>query len=230
MAAAVEVEVLRVFTDHNGGFGNPLGVVLDGALVADRAERQALAARLGYSETVFIDDAASGALEIYTPVTDLHFAGHPAVGTAWLLSRELGFPPPTLRTPGATIDTWTEGEEVWVRGPLALTPPWWHERLLTAEEVASLAGPLSPEQDATQVWAWEDEAAGLVRARVFARRYGIAQDEACGSASMRLAAALGRALTIRHGEGSVVRARPGMPGTAEVGGRVVSDGFLTASH
>jgi predicted PhzF superfamily epimerase YddE/YHI9 len=64
---------------------------------------------------------------------------------------------------------------------------------------------------------------------VFAARYGIAEDEACGSASMRLAAALGRELTLYHGNGSIIHARPGPPGTAEIGGRVVSDGAIAGS-
>jgi hypothetical protein len=46
---------------------------------------------------------------------------------------------------------------------------------------------------------------------------------------MRLAAALGRELTLYHGNGSIIHARPGPPGTAEIGGRVVSDGAIAGS-
>jgi predicted PhzF superfamily epimerase YddE/YHI9 len=70
-------------------------------------------------------------------------------------------------------------------------------------------------------WAWEDEAAGRVRARVFAPAFGIAEDEATGAAAVRLVSQLGRPLTIRQGSGSLLRARPGPDGTAEVGGEVV---------
>ena len=80
-----------------------------------------------------------------------------------------------------------------------------------------------PDQDADQFWAWIDEQAGTVRARVFAARYGVPQDEACGSASMLLAAQLGRAITIQHGRGSVVQASPATNGMADLGGRVVWD-------
>jgi predicted PhzF superfamily epimerase YddE/YHI9 len=72
-------------------------------------------------------------------------------------------------------------------------------------------------------WAWEDEAAGRVRARVFAPRYGIAEDEATGAAAVRLVSQLGRPLVIRQGAGSLLRARPGPGGTAEVGGEVALD-------
>jgi predicted PhzF superfamily epimerase YddE/YHI9 len=221
----VAIEVLRVFTDDRDRHGNPLGVVLDGAAVAGSQQRQKLATALGYSETIFIDDAERGRLRIFTPATELPFAGHPTIGAAWLLARELGRPPATLDAPGGVVTTWTQDDTVWVRGLLASTPAWWHERLDTSSEVAQLTGPPSPDQDATQLWAWHDEPAGVIRARVFAARYGVHEDEATGSACMRLAAALGRAITIHHGDGSVVQARPGPPGTAEIGGRVVSDGL-----
>jgi predicted PhzF superfamily epimerase YddE/YHI9 len=218
-----DVQVLRVFTDPSGAYGNQLGVVLDGGAIPDPTDRQQLAADLGYSETIFFDDVEQARFRIYTPATELPFAGHPSVGAAWILARELGKAPDVLRVPAGEVDTWQDGEDVWVRGPLASAPPWWHEKLADADAVDKLTGPLVPEQDATQLWAWEDEAAGIVRVRVFGRRFGIVEDEACGSASMRLAAALGRRLTIKHGNGSIVLAQPGPPSYAEVGGRVVVD-------
>jgi hypothetical protein len=76
---------------------------LDGHAVATGQERQAVAARLGFSETVFVDDAGTGAVDIYTPSVRLPFAGHPLVGTSWLL-RRLGTGPELPRPqagPGA---------------------------------------------------------------------------------------------------------------------------------
>ena len=55
---ATEVNVLRVFTDADGKFGNPLGVVSAGA--APAKDRQRIAAELGYSDTIFIDDPTPG--------------------------------------------------------------------------------------------------------------------------------------------------------------------------
>jgi predicted PhzF superfamily epimerase YddE/YHI9 len=222
----VTVEVLRVFTDANGARGNPLGVVLDGATVPDVQQRQQLAADLAFSETIFIDDVEQAHMQIFTPVAELPFAGHPTVGAAWLLSRERGAAVETLNTRAGPVPTWHHDEQVWVRGSLASTPPWWHERLPTVDAVSQLHGPLHPNQDATQLWAWQDQAAGSIRARVFAARYGCAEDEACGSACMRLAAALGQPITVHHGQGSIIYARPGPPGTADVGGLVVSDGSI----
>lgn len=51
-----DLDVLKVFCAGDGRYGNPLGVVRDGRSCPDDASRQALAAELGYSETVFVDD------------------------------------------------------------------------------------------------------------------------------------------------------------------------------
>ena len=60
-----ELHVLRVFVGPDGRGGNPLGVFLNGSAVpADR--RPAVAAELGFSETVFVDDPKRGAIRIFT--------------------------------------------------------------------------------------------------------------------------------------------------------------------
>ena len=59
-------------------------MVLDGAEVPPE-QRQGVAADLGLSETVFVDDRERGELRIFTPAVELDFAGHPTVGAAWLL-------------------------------------------------------------------------------------------------------------------------------------------------
>jgi len=41
-----------------------------------------VAAELGYSETVYVDDAATGTLRIYSATGEMSFAGHPTVGAA----------------------------------------------------------------------------------------------------------------------------------------------------
>jgi len=67
------------------GQGNPLGVVLD-AQDLDTAAMQALAAWLNLSETVFFLPPEPGAdyrIRIFTPGSELPFAGHPSVGAAW---------------------------------------------------------------------------------------------------------------------------------------------------
>ena len=80
--------VLDVFTD-TALAGNPLAVVLD-ADGLDAARMQAVAREFNLSETVFVapprDPVNSARLRIFTPTTELPFAGHPTIGTAVLLA------------------------------------------------------------------------------------------------------------------------------------------------
>ena len=87
--------LLRVFCDEDASGGNPLAVFLDGHEIPSES-RQAVAAELGLSETVFVDDVGRGEIRIHTPAVELEFAGHPTVGTAWLLA-EQGSPIERLR-------------------------------------------------------------------------------------------------------------------------------------
>src|SRR6478735_11677821 len=75
-----DYDVLRVFCGPGGGYGNELGVVREGSVMPDRAERQEFAAKLGFSETVFVDDPERGVIDIYTPSTRLPIAGHQCEG------------------------------------------------------------------------------------------------------------------------------------------------------
>jgi predicted PhzF superfamily epimerase YddE/YHI9 len=211
-----ELHVLRVFCGPAGG-GNPLGVFLDGGEVP-AGDRQAIAAELGFPETVFVDDADRGRVRIFTPGTELGFAGHPMVGTAWLLARTHG-ELATLNPPAGAVPVREEEGLTFAGGRPEWSPEWDFVQMGSPAEVEGLAGP--PEgRDAVQVWAWTDERAGLVRARVFAPRYGIAEDEATGSAAITLAARVGRELEIRQGVGSRILVRPHSDGMVEVGGLV----------
>jgi len=212
-----DLHVLRVFAGPDGSGGNPLGVVLDGAAVP-AARRQEVAADLGFSETVFVDHAERGTIRIFTPAAELPFAGHPTVGTSWLLARER-MPVEVLRPPAGDVPTWAEGALTWI----GARPEWAHplerHKLASAGQVESAA----PAGRDLELWAFEDEEAGLVRARVFFPSLGITEDEATGAAAVQLGAELGRPILIRQGMGSLLHARPGPGGTVEVGGRVVLD-------
>jgi predicted PhzF superfamily epimerase YddE/YHI9 len=215
------LHVLRVFCDEEGKYGNPLGVFLDGSEVPE-AQRQEVAHELGFSETVFVDDTETGDCRIFTPGLELPFAGHPMVGTAWLLERE-GHPIYVLRPPAGEIEVRGEGELTYVAAQAEWSPPWKLIRLPEAAAVAAVREPAPEDGPLPFYWAWEDEAAGTVRARCFSLEDGIGEDEATGSAAIVLAAELGRELTIHQGEGSLLHARPLGEGRAEVGGRVILD-------
>jgi predicted PhzF superfamily epimerase YddE/YHI9 len=213
-----EVRVLRVFTGPDGRGGNPLGVVLDGAAVAE-GDRQRIARGLGFSETVFVDDPSSGRIRIYTPGAELAFAGHPTVGTGWLL-RRLGLGGSMLRPPAGEVATWQDGDRSWIRARPAWVHPIEVAQLGSAAEVEALAGVPAASTGSYYAWAWIDEPAGILRSRYFVPSLGIGEDEATGAAAVVMGGMLGRPLEIRQGVGSVLSVRPGPDGTVEVGGRV----------
>jgi trans-2,3-dihydro-3-hydroxyanthranilate isomerase len=80
---------LDVFTSKRYA-GNPLAVVLDPQGL-DTAAMQAIAREFNLSETVFVlppeNSAHRAKLRIFTPASELPFAGHPTVGSAVLLNR-----------------------------------------------------------------------------------------------------------------------------------------------
>ncbi|WP_184259747.1 PhzF family phenazine biosynthesis protein [Rhodopseudomonas rhenobacensis] len=82
-------ETVDVFTSAQFS-GNPLAVVLDAeALSGD--QMQAIAAEFNLSETTFVlppkDPAHTAQVRIFTPRHEMPFAGHPNVGTAFVLAR-----------------------------------------------------------------------------------------------------------------------------------------------
>jgi predicted PhzF superfamily epimerase YddE/YHI9 len=219
------LHVLRVFCDEGGEWGNPLGVFLYGAEVpADR--RQGVAHELGFSETVFVDDPERGEIQIFTPGLELPFAGHPTVGSAWLLARE-GHGAELLRPPAGEVAVRREGagedELTFVAARAEWSPPWELIEYGSPAEIDALEGSPDGREDEIYLWAWADREGGLVRSRCFSLADGVGEDEATGSAAIMLAAELARPLTIHQGRGSRLDARPLRDGWAEVGGRVVLD-------
>jgi predicted PhzF superfamily epimerase YddE/YHI9 len=211
------LHVLKVFVGENGAGGNPLGVFLDGVEVPEE-DRQSVAADLGFSETVFVDDAERAELRIFTPATELPFAGHPLVGTAWLLAEERQRAS-VLRPPAGEVPVRFEDDLAFISGRPEWAPEFEHIQLGSPAEVEALDGPPDG-HDLVGVWAWEDREAGVVRVRVFAPRVGVEEDEATGAHAVRLAARLGREIVIRQGWGSLILARPKADGSVDVGGRV----------
>jgi trans-2,3-dihydro-3-hydroxyanthranilate isomerase len=87
-----------VFTDRAFG-GNPLGVVLDAGGLST-AQMQAIAVEFNYSETTFVlppaDPAHDAQVRIFTVNREIPFAGHPNVGTAFVLATQAAKPPARL--------------------------------------------------------------------------------------------------------------------------------------
>lgn len=80
--------VYDVFTDTRFG-GNPLAVIPD-ATALPEADLQPIAREFNYSETVFLyppeDPSHTARVRIFTPMSEVPFAGHPTIGTAVALA------------------------------------------------------------------------------------------------------------------------------------------------
>lgn len=103
--------------------GNPLAVVLDAEGLSNQV-MQAIAREMNLSETTFVLPAQRGGsarVRIFTPHAELPFAGHPTIGTAWVLldegvvpsstdalslEEEIGPVPVRVETTGATRVLW----------------------------------------------------------------------------------------------------------------------------
>src|SRR5260370_16923259 len=77
-----------VFTDRRFG-GNPLAVFPDASGLSD-GEMQSLAAEFNLSETTFVvppeNPANTARVRIFNRTSEMPFAGHPNVGTGWVLA------------------------------------------------------------------------------------------------------------------------------------------------
>jgi predicted PhzF superfamily epimerase YddE/YHI9 len=217
----MELTVLRVFCGDHGTGGNPLGVFVDGG-ATDAEDRQRVAADLGFSETVFVEDPEAGRIAIHTPAVELGFAGHPTVGTGWLLA-ERGLPVDALRPPAGVVEVRREGEVAFATARPEWSPSFEFVRLESPAAVDALEGPPGG-HELIGAYAFIEEKNGLLRSRVFASGVGVPEDEATGAAALKLCAQLGRPLDIRQGRGSRILARPMGHGRVEIGGRVALDG------
>ncbi len=149
-----EFVTVDVFTDRRFG-GNPLAVFPAADGLSD-ADMQALAAEFNLSETTFVlppdDPRHSARVRIFGPRSELPFAGHPNVGTGFVLARRMDNPPEhftfeelaglvrvhVLRGPDGTVD----GARI--SAPRSLT----RGSAVPTETVAACAG-LDPEDIAT---------------------------------------------------------------------------------
>jgi trans-2,3-dihydro-3-hydroxyanthranilate isomerase len=88
--ARLRYVVCDVFTDRALA-GNQLAVFTDGRGI-DGSTMQALALEIGFSETTFVlppEQGGTARVRIFTPKTEFPFAGHPILGTAWVLAAPL---------------------------------------------------------------------------------------------------------------------------------------------
>src|SRR5580658_11013139 len=119
--------------------GNQLGVFIDGRPFAP-AQMQRLARELNVAETVFLLPPTGGGdvrVRIFTPLAELPFAGHPVLGTAFVVGAALGADAVTLETGAGLVPVALErdeGEVVFGRmmQPIPAWEPFTRERELLA--------------------------------------------------------------------------------------------------
>lgn len=223
---AIDVTVLRVFTDPDGNHGNPLGVVDAGTI--DPGQRQRIATELGYSETIFVEPPVSGAstarATIFTPAVELPFAGHPTVGASWWL-REQGTPIHTLQVRAGIVQVSYSDDLTCVSARSDWSPEYAIHDLASTEELLAADPSDYPDDVNHYLWTWTDREQGALRSRMFAPGLGVSEDEATGSAAMRITDYLSRDLTIVQGKGSHIYTEWSPEGWVRIAGRVVADGF-----
>lgn len=210
-----DFDLVRVFVDDHGRGGWPVAVFLAGEAV-ERDSRASLSSSLPVGASTFVDDRHRGCMETYTACGRLPIALPGMIAAAWLLELS-GFAPGEVRSHAGRVATWREGELNWARASVEWARPLTRIALSSPDQVGEA---LAHEggSPAVHAWAWEDEERGIVRSRLPASG-PVPQggDEAVGIATLALA--LGRPLTIHHGEAAIA-ARPGPDGTVEIGGRV----------
>ncbi len=109
---ALRYVVVDVFTD-TALVGNQLAVFTD-ARGIDVELMQALAKEIGFSETTFVLPAEAGGtarVRIFTPAVEMPFAGHPVLGTAWVLSSPLQRATVELETGSGIVPVEIERDE-----------------------------------------------------------------------------------------------------------------------
>lgn len=219
--ARENVRLFRVFTDSKGDCGDLASVIIDEGRHIPDNKRQEMAREINTGETAFINDITTGSISIMHPQGEIDFAGVAALATSWLLTKLGGKPAGQMHGCGGAITTWQDDDLTWVRASLATMPPWNYKQLESPEAVERIILKETKTVEHTMMWAWLDETKGLIRARTFAIDWDIPEAQGNGSGSMVLAAKLGRAIEIKHGEGSIIFAKPAPGDYADIGGRVI---------
>jgi trans-2,3-dihydro-3-hydroxyanthranilate isomerase len=109
---SIRYVVCDVFTDRPLA-GNQLAVFTDSRGIDD-ASMQALAREVNFSESTFVlppEQGGHARIRIFTPLAKLRFAGHPTLGTAFVLGGPLQTPEVRLETSSGIVPVALEREE-----------------------------------------------------------------------------------------------------------------------
>jgi predicted PhzF superfamily epimerase YddE/YHI9 len=214
--------MFKVFVDENGDFGDPVSLIVDDEHQMSFEERLRITAEIGNVETVFVNDLVANDVSIYHAHDEVDFAGSVLIGTAWELEQLKNEPTQQIKCKRGLINVRQEDGVYWVQANLENNIGNWDYKQLATPEAVEAIDVASTKGWKKMVWAWIDEDQGLIRARTFADTIGMPEVQGNGSGSMNLAGQLQRQITIKHGEGSLIYARPLSSDSAEVGGRVTA--------
>jgi predicted PhzF superfamily epimerase YddE/YHI9 len=218
-----KAHILRVFCDERNHFGDTASVVVDeGKRIPDN-ERQAIAQTLATGETIFINSLGNPSISVMHPQGEIDFAGVGVLGVAWLLAKLQNKPLDTLNGRGGMIKTWQDGDLTWIEADSTTSPRWNYKQESNVETIENIQLADTSEIQHTMIWAWIDETSGTIRARTFAADWDIPEAMGNGSGSMLLAKQLNRSIEIRHGQGSVIFAKPNSGDLVSLGGRVYQE-------
>jgi len=142
--------------------------------------------------------------------------------------RSRGTPIHTLRVPAGIVqvgyDGGRQGDMTTINARSEWAPEFAIHDVDSVDELAA-ADPGDYSDDVEHyLWTWTDRAAGEIRARMFAPRLGVIEDEATGAAAVRITDYLSRDLVITQGKGSVIETQWSPEGWVRIAGRVVDDG------
>jgi trans-2,3-dihydro-3-hydroxyanthranilate isomerase len=215
--------------------GNPLGVFLDGTDLdgsdLDTGLMQRTARELNLSETVFFLPSRAGGdarIRIFTPAGELPFAGHPVLGSAFVLADQLKQDSVTLETGLGLIPVTVSAEFGEMEQQVPVAEPY--EAAADLLEALGVTGSVLPVEAYRNgprhvyvALASEEEVAGLKpdftrlaehqagvncfagggrnwKTRMFGVHHGVREDPATGSAAGPLAVHLARHGRIGFGE------------------------------
>lgn len=221
MNTVVTAHIVKVFVNEKGKYGNPHSIIFDESKNFDNKTRQTIAKKIGLSETVFINDKVSGNVSIFNPLEECPFAGSALLATAWLLNKVNKIPLNSLVSKSEKIMTWQENETAYIRIKKFVLPPWNLIQLENPIAVEKIKIADTTKLNHTMFWSWLNKGKGIVRARTFAPDWGIFEDEANGSGSMKLVIKLGQKLEVHHGKGSVIFANLAVNDCVDAGGRAI---------
>ncbi|MFT4983079.1 MAG: trans-2,3-dihydro-3-hydroxyanthranilate isomerase [Flavobacterium sp.] len=112
--------IVDVFSERKYA-GNQLAVFLNAEYLPEN-QMQKIAAEINFAESTFITkmnpDEATAQIRIFTPVKEMQFAGHPIIGTSWVLMNKIYSNNPqesTITVPIGPIPVYQSEGLVWLQ-------------------------------------------------------------------------------------------------------------------